>query len=349
VIQKQWQDLIKPYRLQISGIECVANKRMATVVAEPLERGFGMTLGNALRRVLLSSLKGAAVTSIRIDGVLHEFSTISGVSEDVTDIILNVKSMPLKLESDSPKKMKINVTGPCEVTAGMFELGSEIEVLNSDHHICTVSKDVTFCMEMSVSRGCGYVPGPQNRMENAPVGTLFIDSIFNPVKKVAYRVENTRVGHATDYDKLILDVETDGSISPEDAVAVSARLLQDQLQKFVNFEEDSNEVHVEEKDQALPFNPNLLRKVDDLELSVRSMNCLKGDNVVYIGDLVQKTENDMLRTPNFGRKSLNEIKEVLAQMGLYLGMPVNGWPLESTGEDAAKKQAINFRENFNAP
>ncbi|MDR0678140.1 MAG: DNA-directed RNA polymerase subunit alpha [Holosporaceae bacterium] len=333
MIQKQWQDLIKPYRLQIHETEKDISKRVSTVVAEPLERGFGITLGNALRRVLLSSLKGAAVTSIRINGVLHEFSTIAGVSEDVIDIILNVKSMPLKMESDTPRKMKINVTGPCEVTAGMFELGAEIEVLNPDHHICTVGEGVDFSMEMNVAVGRGYVPGSQNRIENAPVGTLFIDSIFNPVKRVTYKVENTRVGQTTDYDKLIIEVETDGSIFPEDAVAMSARILQDQFQKFINFEEEEVE---KEEEQVLPFNANLLRKIEDLELSVRSMNCLKNDNIVYIGDLVRKTENEMLRTPNFGRKSLNEIKEVLSQMGLCLGMQVNGWPLENM-EDVAKK------------
>ncbi|GHU16439.1 DNA-directed RNA polymerase subunit alpha [Alphaproteobacteria bacterium] len=343
MIRKQWQDLIRPYRLQVEGLsasETDVTNRIGTFVAEPLERGFGVTLGNSLRRVLLSSLKGAAVTSIKIDGVLHEFSTIPGVSEDVTDIILNVKSMPLKLDAEGTRKMKITVNGPCEVTAGMFELGSELEVLNKQHHICTVADGATFSMEMIVAVGRGYVPGAQNRTESAPVGTLFIDSIYNPVKKVSYKVENTRVGQTTDYDKLILDVETDGSAKPDDAIAMAAKILQDQLQKFINFEEEVEESEAD-KEQILPFNPNLLRKVDDLELSVRSMNCLKGDNIVYIGDLVQKTESEMLRTPNFGRKSLNEIKEVLSHMGLYLGMQVNGWPLENM-EDASKRAHDKF-------
>jgi DNA-directed RNA polymerase subunit alpha len=335
VIQKQWQDLIKPYRVQLESRELGADRRVGRVVAEPLERGFGLTLGNALRRVLLSSLKGAAVTSLRIAGVVHEFSSIAGVLEDVTDIILNVKSMPLKMECDSPRKMKINVKGPCEVTAGMLDLGAEITVLNPDHHICTVGEKASFSMELEVAIGRGYVTGTQNSVEGAPSGTLFIDSIFNPVKKVSYRVENTRVNQATDYDKLIIDVETNGALSPEDAVAMSARILQDQFQKFINFEEET-ESDDEKKEQILPFNSNLLRKVEDLELSVRSMNCLKNDNVVYIGDLVRKTENEMLRTPNFGRKSLNEIKEVLSQMGLYLGMQINGWPFE-TVEESGKK------------
>lgn len=335
MIRKQWQDLIKPYKLQVEGGEVSIEQRKATIVAEPLERGFGVTLGNALRRVLLSSLKGAAVTSIKIDGVVHEFSTIPGVTEDVTDIILNVKSLPLKYEGDTPRKMKISVVGPCDVTAGMFELGAEIELLNPDHHICTVADGVTFNMEMTVAVGRGYVVASQNKTENASVGTLFVDSIFNPVKKVSYKVKDTRVGQVTDYDKLILEVETNGSISPEDAVAMSAKILQDQFQKFVNFEDDSEDEQ-EGDEVALPFNVNLLKRVDDLELSVRSMNCLRNDNIVYIGDLVQKTENEMLRTPNFGRKSLNEIKEVLSQMGLYLGMQVSGWPIENVDEVAKK-------------
>ncbi|MDR2681528.1 MAG: DNA-directed RNA polymerase subunit alpha [Holosporaceae bacterium] len=343
MIRKQWQDLIKPYKLQVDSVdnsEIDVTNRIGAFVAEPLERGFGVTLGNAIRRVLLSSLKGAAVTSIRIDGVLHEFSTVPGVSEDVTDIILNIKSMPLKMDTDTPHKMKVSVKGPCEVTAGMCEVPPEIEILNPHHYICTVADGASFSMEMSVSLGRGYVPGPQNRTEVAPVGTLFIDSIFNPVKKVSYRVENTRVGQTTDYDKLILEVETNGSVKPDDAIAMAAKILQDQLQKFINFEEEIDETDID-KEQVLPFNPNLLRKVEDLELSVRSMNCLKGDNIVYIGDLVQKTESEMLRTPNFGRKSLNEIKEVLSQMGLYLGMQVNGWPLENM-EDASKRAHEKF-------
>ena len=335
MIRKQWQDLIKPYKLQVESGEVSIEQRKATIVAEPLERGFGVTLGNALRGVLLSSLKGAAVTSIKIDGVVHEFSTIPGVTEDVTDIILNVKSLPLKYEGDTPRKMKISVVGPCDVTAGMFDLGAEIELLNPDHHICTVADGVTFNMEMTVAVGRGYVVASQNKTENAPVGTLFVDSIFNPVKKVSYKVEDTRVGQVTDYDKLILEVETNGSISPEDAVAMSAKILQDQFQKFINFEDDTEDEQ-EDDEVTLPFNVNLLKRVDDLELSVRSMNCLRNDNIVYIGDLVQKTENEMLRTPNFGRKSLNEIKEVLSQMGLYLGMQVSGWPIENIDEVAKK-------------
>ena len=341
MIQKQWQDLIKPYKLQVegAGVSRVGDTRVASFVAEPLERGFGVTLGNALRRVLLSSLKGTAVTSIKIDNVLHEFTAVPGVTEDVTDIILNIKSMPLHLESETPRKMKISVKGPCEVKAGMFETGAELQVLNPDHYICTVDEGATFSMEMSVSVGRGFNTAEANRVADAPVGTLFVDSIFNPVKKVSYKVENTRVGQTTDYDKLIMDVETDGSISPEDAIAMSAKILQDQLQKFINFEDEVEEAEVEEK--PLPFNANLLRKVEDLELSVRSANCLKNDNIVYVGDLVQKTENEMLRTPNFGRKSLTEIKAVLSNMGLFLGMQVPGWPVENVEELAKKAHESN--------
>lgn len=343
MIHKQWQDLIKPLKLQIEGAESmegVVNNRVATIVADPLERGFGVTLGNALRRVLLSALKGAAVNWIRIDGVLHEFSTVPGVLEDITDIILNVKSMPLKMEIEGSRRMKISVTGPCDIKAGMFELGEGLEVLDPNHHICTVGEGVNFSMEMNVVVGRGYVVAAKNSFEGAPVGTLFIDSIFNPVKKVACKVENTRVGQDTDYDKLILEVETNGSTTPEEAVAMAARILQDQFKKFVTFEDEAEEVEVE-KARELPFNANLLRKVEDLELSVRSMNCLRGDNIVYIGDLVQKTEPEMLKTPNFGRKSLNEIKEVLAQMGLYLGMQIPEWPVENI-EELAKKARERF-------
>ena len=337
LIQKQWQDLIKPYRLQLEDLsdsEVEVTHKIGTFVADPLEKGFGVTLGNALRRVLLSSLQGSAVTSIKIDGVVHEFSTVPGVAEDVTDIILNIKTLPLKMTADSSRKIRVSATGPCVVTAGMLNLGSEVYILNPDHYICTVADGATFSMEMVVDVGRGYVSGEENRTENASVGSLFIDSIFNPVKKVSYRVEDTRIGQNTDYDKLIMNVETDGSISPEDAIAMAAKILQDQLQRFINFEEEVEET--EKSEETLPFNPNLLRKVEDLELSVRSMNCLKGGNIVYIGDLVMKTESEMLHTPNFGRKSLNEIKEVLSNMGLFLGMPVTGWPLPNTEETAKR-------------
>jgi DNA-directed RNA polymerase subunit alpha len=333
VIQKNWQALIKPNKLAVqSGDDAT---RFATIVAEPLERGFGMTLGNALRRVLLSSLQGTAVTSIQIDGVLHEFSSIPGVLEDVTDIVLNVKSLALRMHGEGPKRIHLSATGPGEATAGMIETGHDIEIMDPNLVICTLDQGAKINMEMTVEHGKGYVSATQNRQEDAPIGLIPVDSLFSPVRKVTYKVDNTRVGQVTDYDKLSMQVETNGTVKPEDAVALAARILQDQLQMFINFEEPRAAVEHGESDE-LPFNRNLLRKVDELELSVRSANCLKNDNIVYIGDLVQKTEAEMLRTPNFGRKSLNEIKEVLSEMGLHLGMEIPTWPPENI-EDLAKR------------
>ncbi|WP_350334683.1 DNA-directed RNA polymerase subunit alpha [Coralliovum pocilloporae] len=333
MIQKNWQELIKPTKLDVKpGDE---PDRIATVTAEPLERGFGLTLGNALRRILLSSLQGAAVTALQIDGVLHEFSSIAGVREDVTDIVLNVKEIAIKMGGEGPKRMVVRKEGPGVVRAGDIQVVGDIEILNPDHVICTLDEGAEVRMEFTVDVGKGYVPADRNRPEDAPIGLIPVDSLYSPVKKVSYKVENTREGQVLDYDKLTLTVETDGSITPEDAIAYSARILQDQLSIFINFEEPEKEV-VEEQAPELAFNPALLKKVDELELSVRSANCLKNDNIVYIGDLIQKTEAEMLRTPNFGRKSLNEIKEVLASMGLHLGMEVSNWPPENI-EDLAKR------------
>jgi len=332
-IAKNWQELIKPNKLEVEpGHD---PKRVATIVAEPLERGFGLTLGNALRRVLLSSLQGAAVTAVQIDGVLHEFSSIPGVREDVTDIVLNIKQLALRMHGDGPKRMALSATGPGEVRAGQITAGHDIDIMNPDLLICTLDDGVKLGMEFEVSNGKGYIPAAENRPEDAPIGLIPVDAIFSPVRRVSYRIENTRVGQKTDYDKLIMTVETNGTIEPENAVALAARILQDQLRLFVNFEEPQA-ISAEEKRDDLPFPRALLKKVDELELSVRSANCLKNDNIVYIGDLVQKTEQEMLRTPNFGRKSLNEIKEVLASLGLHLGMQVSGWPPENI-EDLAKK------------
>ena len=301
MIQKNWQELIRPNKLDVES--SIDSTHEATIIAQPLERGFGLTLGNALRRVLLSSLHGAAVTSVQINSVLHEFSTIPGVIEDVTDIVLNIKSLALRMHGEGPKHLHL--------------------------------KKATIDMELTVSHGKGYVPAVQNRPEDSPIGLIPVDSLFSPVRKVSYRVENARVGQVTDYDKLSLYVETNGAITPDDAVALAARILQDQLQLFINFE-DPRMAAAEEKDAEPGFNKNLLRKVDELELSVRSANCLKNDNIVYIGDLVQKSESDMLRTPNFGRKSLNEIKDVLTVMDLQLGMELADWPPENI-EELAKK------------
>jgi len=329
VIQKNWQALIKPNKLNVEPGDDAG--RTATVVAEPLERGFGLTLGNALRRVLLSSLHGAAVTSVQIDGVLHEFSSIAGVREDVTDIVLNIKVLALRMHGEGPKRIHLVAEGPGEVTAAKIETGHDIEIMNPDLVICTLDEGARISMEMTVETGTGYVPATQNRPEDAPIGLIPIDSVFSPIRRVSYKVENTRVGQVTDYDKLSMQIETNGALTPDDAVAYAARILQDQLQLFINFEEPEARV-AEEAPTDLPFNRNLLRKVDELELSVRSANCLKNDNIVYIGDLVQKTEAEMLRTPNFGRKSLNEIKEVLTQMGLHLGMEITTWPPENIEE-----------------
>ena len=332
-LQRNWQTLIKPEKLDVEhGSD---PHRVATVVAEPLERGFGMTLGNAIRRVLLSSLQGAAVTAVQIDGVLHEFSSIPGVREDVTDIVLNIKQLALRMHGEGPKRMMLTATGPGEVKASQLQTGHDIEVMNPDLVICTLDEAAKLGMELTVNLGKGYVPAAANRPEDAPIGLIPVDAIYSPVRRVSYKVEPTRVGQVTDYDRLLLQVETNGAVSPEDSVALAARILQDQLQLFINFDEPQL-ARADEPEDSLPFNRNLLRKVDELELSVRSANCLKNDNIVYIGDLVQKSEQEMLRTPNFGRKSLNEIKEVLANMGLGLGMSVPGWPPENI-EDLAKR------------
>jgi DNA-directed RNA polymerase subunit alpha len=338
MIQKNWQELIKPTKLDI-----VPGKdpgRVASVVAEPLERGFGLTLGNALRRVLLSSLQGGAVTAIQIDGVLHEFSSVPGVREDVTDMVLNIKEVAIRMGDEGPKRLVMSKKGPGAVRAGDIEATGDIEVLNPDLVICHLDDGAEINMEFTVDVGKGYVPADRNRPEDAPIGHVAIDSLFSPVKRVSYKVENTREGQILDYDKLTLTVETDGSVTPEDAVAFAARIVQDQLTVFVNFEEPAKET-TEDIAPELAFNPALLKKVDELELSVRSANCLKNDNIVYIGDLIQKSESEMLRTPNFGRKSLNEIKEVLAQMGLHLGMDVTSWPPENI-EDLAKRYEDHY-------
>ncbi len=333
MLNKNWKDLIKPAKLDIKPV--TGDPKRATVVAEPLERGFGITLGVALRRILLSSLQGAAVTSIKVDNVLHEFSAIPGVREDVVNIILNIKDLKLKAHSPERKRMVLKSNEAGEVTAGMIQTDSDVEVLNKDLVICTLDKGGSISMELTVETGKGYVPASQNRPADAPIGLIPVDALFSPVEKVSYKVENARVGQRTDYDKLTLELETDGSIAPEDAVALASRILQDQLQLFINFE-DLPEVKEKTPEEELKFSPYLLKKVDELELSVRSANCLKNDNIVYIGDLVQKSESEMLKTPNFGRKSLNEIKEVLGNMGLRFGMEVQGWPPENI-EDLARK------------
>ncbi len=343
VNMKNWQELKKPNALELkSGSDA---RRKATFVAEPLERGFGLTLGNSLRRVLLSSLQGAAITSIKIENVLHEFSSLAGVREDVTDIVLNMKQVALKMEGEGPKRMQLSATGPGDVKAGDIAVSGDIQVMNPDLVICHLDEGATLNMEITADSGKGYVPAVANRPADAPIGLIPVDSLYSPVRQVAYKVDNARIGQELDYDKLSLTIETDGTVTPEDAVAFAARILQDQLQVFVHFEDSmaasspmighaapsSND-----ESDANQLNRYLLKKVDELELSVRSANCLKNDNIIYIGDLVQKSEAEMLRTPNFGRKSLNEIKEVLSSMGLRLGMDIPGWPPENI-EEMAKK------------
>jgi DNA-directed RNA polymerase subunit alpha len=338
MIHKNWQELIRPNRLVIKpGAEAATT---ATLIAEPLERGFGLTLGNALRRVLLSSLQGAAITAIQIDGVLHEFSSIAGVREDVTDVVLNVKGVAVKMEVEGLKRLTLDKRGPGIVRAGDIQTSAGIEILNKDHVICHLDEGASLHMELTVSTGKGYVPADKQKSEDSPIGLIPVDALFSPVKRVSYKVEPTREGQVLDYDKLTLSMETDGSLTPEDAVAYAARILQDQLSVFVNFEEPDS-ISRKEDDDLPDFNPLLLKKVDELELSVRSANCLKNDNIVYIGDLIQKTEAEMLRTPNFGRKSLNEIKEVLSTMGLHLGMDVPDWPPENI-EELARKYEDHF-------
>jgi len=338
IIDSNWKALIKPNKLKITSSE---DKTSASVVAEPLEKGFGQTLGNALRRILLSSVQGAAVTALQIDGVLHEFSSIKGVREDVTDIVLNVKSLAIKSSVNVPKKIILDIKGPKEVKAKDIVLPPEVEILNPEQVICNLDEKTNFHMELIVNTGKGYVPSTKNKSEDSPLGLIAVDSLFSPVKKVSYTVENTRAGSALDYDKLLMNIDTNGTVNAEDAIAYAARIFQDQLSMFVNFD-DPQEVVKEVQSTEPEFNKNLLKRVEELELSVRSMNCLKNDNIIYIGDLVQKTEPEMLRTPNFGRKSLNEIKEVLSTMSLYLGMEIPNWPPDNIAEMSKKLEDNNY-------
>ena len=332
VNNKNWKSLIKPAKLDLKFSD---DKSYAKIIAEPLEKGYGLTLGNSLRRILLSSIRGSAVTAIQIDGVLHEFTSIKGIREDVTDIVLNVKSLHLKSSFKGNKKLILDAKGPGEIKASNITPVTDIEILNPDLVICNLDENTNFHMEMTVGSGKGYAPADMNKPDEPPLGLIPIDSLFSPVKKVSYSVSTAREGKALDYDKLTMEIETNGSISAEDAVAYSARIFQDQLSMFVNFDEPEETV-VREVPTEPEFNKSLLRKVDELELSVRSMNCLKNDNIIYIGDLVQKSEGEMLRTPNFGRKSLNEIKEVLTGMSLYLGMEIPNWPPDNIAELSKK-------------
>jgi len=322
---KNWRDLIRPKQLQVEK-ETLSNT-YGKFYAEPFERGFGTTLGNSLRRILLSTLQGAAITSVRIKGVLHEFSTIQGVTEDVTDIILNLKGVRLKLHSADQATVRVVHKGEGIITAGDILVGHSVEVMNPDHHILTCGKDANLEIEMTVKMGKGYVSADRNRDEKAPVGTIPIDAIYSPIKKVNFNVSNARVGQMTDYDKLTLEVWTDGSANPEDAVAYAAKIMKEQLSIFINFDEESEPSLVEDsQEEKDKINENLYRTVDELELSVRSANCLKNAGIKLIGELVSKSEAEMLKTQNFGRKSLNEIKDILSDMGLTFGMKLDEFP-----------------------
>lgn len=321
-IARNWRDLIRPKKLEVDT--STLTDTYGKFTCEPLERGYGITLGNSLRRVLLSSLQGGAITTVRIEGALHEFTTVPGVVEDVTDIILNVKALLLRMDDATPRTLVIDKQGEGEVTAGDIQAPTGVTVLRPEQHIATLSKGGRLRMEMTCAMGRGYYTADQNKTEGMPIGVIPIDSLFSPIQKVNYRVTNARVGHRTDYDRLSLEVWTDGSVRPEDAIAYAAKILKEQLSIFINREE-IEEAAAPQQSESDKLNEYLWRSVDELELSVRSANCLQNANIHYIGDLVQRTEAEMLKTKNFGRKSLKEIKEILAQMGLSLGMKIDNW------------------------
>ncbi len=338
IIARNWRELIRPRRLEVE--EDSLSPTYGRFYCEPLERGFGTTLGNALRRVLLSSLQGAAITNIRIDGVLHEFSTIPGVMEDVATVVLNLKDVRIRMHSEGPKTLRVRKSGSGIVTAGdLVSDDQTVEVMNPDHKICTLGPESTFEMEATVNLGKGYVLADKNKTEEMPIGTIPIDSVFSPIRRVNYTVTPARVGRETDFDRLNLEIWTDGAIEPADALAFAAKILKEQLTIFINFEEQAEApaLHVDEPE---PLNPNLFKSVDELELSVRSANCLQNANIRFIGELVQKTEAEMLKTKNFGRKSLNEIKETLSSLGLSLGMTIDNLP--------ARKDLERMREQREA-
>ncbi len=336
LIARNWRELIRPRRLDVDGDG--ATEQYGRVSCEPLERGFGQTLGNALRRVLLSSLQGAAITTVKITGVLHEFSTIPGVLEDVSDVILNLKEVKLRLHAEGPKTLRVHKKGEGVLTAGgLASEDSSVEIMNPDHKIATLSADGDVEMEVTVELGSGYELAEKNKDEDMPIGTIPIDSTFSPVRRVNYTVTPARVGRETDFDRLNLEVWTDGSVAPVDAVAYAAKILKDQLSIFINFEEPE-EAAITPSEEPEVLNPNLLRSVDELELSVRSANCLQNANIRYIGELVQRTEAEMLKTKNFGRKSLNEIKEVLSSMNLSLGMALENFPSRKELEQRSRER-----------
>ncbi len=318
---KNWRDLIRPRMLEIEE----RSETYGKFSCEPLERGFGTTLGTALRRVLLSSLQGAAITHVKIEGALHEFTSLPSVVEDVTDIVLNLKETLFKVEADKTYTIRLDKQGEGIVTASDITLVDGVTCLNPQHKICTLGKDGRVNMELTIATGRGYAPA-ERHSSNLEVGVIAVDALYSPIQKVNFTVTNARVGQQTDYDKLTLEVWTNGAIRPDDAVAFAAKILKEQLNLFINFEEMAEPVAAPRDEEAEKLNENLWRTVDELELSVRSANCLQNANIKYIGELVQKTESEMLKTKNFGRKSLKEIKEILAEMGLSLGMKLDNWP-----------------------
>lgn len=338
-MQRNWKELIKPRKLEVERE--TLTPFYGKFYAEPFERGFGITIGNSLRRILLSSLQGAAITSVKIDGVLHEFTSIPGVTEDVIDIILNLKEVKIKLHADGPKTIRIEAEGEGVVRAGDIITDDTIEITNQNHPIATLSPDGKLKMEMVVKRGKGYVPAEKNKEEGQPIGTIPIDAVFSPITKVNYTVTNARVGQITDYDKLTLEVWTNGCARPEDAVAFAAKILKDQLSIMINFEEEDETDEEEMDEEQEQLNEHFLKSVDELELSVRSANCLKHADIKLIGELVQKTESEILGTKNFGRKSLNEIKEILAEMGLSLGMKLEHFPANPEAKAEEKSTTPN--------
>ena len=333
---RNWRELIKPKSIIVE--EESHTESFGKFVCEPLERGFGITIGNALRRILLSSLQGAAITSVHIDEITHEFSTIPGVLEDVTNIILNLKEVKLRMIDTEEAVLSLSCAGEGEVTAADIKADGQITVLNPEQHIASLNKEGKITMEMTVQMGKGYVPAERTKDEGSSIGYIPVDAVFSPIKKVNYTVTNARVGQITDYDKLTLEIWTDGSVLPEDAVAYAAKIFKEQMTPFINFEEEPEPILEEEEPEEEKFNENLFRPVSELELSVRSANCLKNANITLIGELVQKTEAEMLKTKNFGRKSLNEIKSILTDMGLSLGMKLDNFPLAKTGEDNEEDQ-----------
>lgn len=334
MLAESWKDFIKPSKVTYDQS---SDNKSAKIIVEPLERGFGTTVGNTLRRILLSSIYGTAITALKVEGIIHEQDTVEGLSEDIVDMILNIKKIVLCSESATRKKASIDVKGPCVVTAEMIQLPEGVDIINKDQVVCNLDKGANLKAEFVIESDKGYRDSSNIANDNKEIGLIHIDAIFSPVRRVSFVVESSRVGKVIDYDKLILDVETNGSIDPSLAVGIAAKIMKEQMELFIDFDDNIELVSEEEQEEdVLSFNPLLLKKVDELELSVRSQNCLKSEDIVYLGDLVKRTENDMLKTPNFGRKSLNEIRAILQSMDLSFGMEVSEWPPENI-EELSKK------------